>query len=186
MSPARLLGVHPADEGGLPMAVRRAAAAGARAVQVFTAPPTYYNDKVGLKPPKVAKAHEALEAVGIPPRHVLVHAAYVLNTASVEEDKALRARNGLARELERTKSEARALERADDPDSYPDLYVPPRARWWPGPHADPERPHSPAPGISRLTSTVGEGLNQTLERPDTPAIRGMVAKVPHLVRIVEG
>ena len=29
-------------------------------------------------------------------------------------------------------------------------------------------------------------LNQTLERPDTPAIRGMVAKVPHLVRIVEG
>jgi large subunit ribosomal protein L30 len=29
-------------------------------------------------------------------------------------------------------------------------------------------------------------LNQTVERPDTPAIRGMVAKVPHLVRIVEG
>ena len=28
-------------------------------------------------------------------------------------------------------------------------------------------------------------LNQTIERPDTPAIRGMVAKVPHLVRIVE-
>ncbi len=28
-------------------------------------------------------------------------------------------------------------------------------------------------------------LNQTLERPDTPAIRGMVAKVSHLVRIVE-
>ena len=102
MSPARLLGVHPADEGGLPMAVRRAAAAGARALQVFTAPPTYYNDKIGLKPPKVAKAHEALAAVGIPPRHVLVHAAYVLNTASAEEDKALRARNGLAKEFERT------------------------------------------------------------------------------------
>jgi large subunit ribosomal protein L30 len=28
-------------------------------------------------------------------------------------------------------------------------------------------------------------LNQVVERPDTPAIRGMVAKVPHLVRIVE-
>ena len=28
-------------------------------------------------------------------------------------------------------------------------------------------------------------LNQTLERPDTHSIRGMVAKVPHLVRIVE-
>jgi large subunit ribosomal protein L30 len=28
-------------------------------------------------------------------------------------------------------------------------------------------------------------LNQILERPDTPAIRGMVAKVPHLVEIVQ-
>ncbi|MBI4480363.1 MAG: 50S ribosomal protein L30 [Acidobacteria bacterium] len=28
-------------------------------------------------------------------------------------------------------------------------------------------------------------LQQVVERPDTPSIRGMVAKVPHLVRIVE-
>jgi large subunit ribosomal protein L30 len=28
-------------------------------------------------------------------------------------------------------------------------------------------------------------LNQVVERPDNPAIRGMVAKVPHLVEIVE-
>lgn len=27
-------------------------------------------------------------------------------------------------------------------------------------------------------------LNQVIERPDTPAIRGMVAKVPHLVEIL--
>ena len=27
-------------------------------------------------------------------------------------------------------------------------------------------------------------LNQVVERPDTPAIRGMVAKVPHLVEII--
>ena len=27
-------------------------------------------------------------------------------------------------------------------------------------------------------------LNQIIERPDNPAIRGMVAKVPHLVEIV--
>lgn len=27
-------------------------------------------------------------------------------------------------------------------------------------------------------------LNQVIRRPDTPAIRGMVAKVPHLVEIV--
>ena len=38
---------------------------------------------------------------------------------------------------------------------------------------------------------VGKGLgftrlNQVIERPDTPAIRGMVKKVPHLVAIVEG
>ena len=28
-------------------------------------------------------------------------------------------------------------------------------------------------------------LNQVIERPDTPQIRGMVAKVPHLVEIVK-
>jgi large subunit ribosomal protein L30 len=28
-------------------------------------------------------------------------------------------------------------------------------------------------------------LNQTVERPDTPATRGAVAKVPHLIRIIE-
>jgi large subunit ribosomal protein L30 len=28
-------------------------------------------------------------------------------------------------------------------------------------------------------------LNQTVSRPDTPATRGIVAKIPHLLRIVE-
>ena len=28
-------------------------------------------------------------------------------------------------------------------------------------------------------------LNQVVERPDTPATRGVVAKVPHLLRIIE-
>ena len=28
-------------------------------------------------------------------------------------------------------------------------------------------------------------LNQVIEREDTPSIRGMIAKVPHLVQIVE-
>jgi len=99
---SRILGVHAADDGGLPMAVQRAAAAGARALQVFTAPPTYYNEKVTLKPDKAAKVHAALAAAGIERRHVLVHAAYVLNTASPEEPKALRARAGLAKEFERS------------------------------------------------------------------------------------
>ena len=28
-------------------------------------------------------------------------------------------------------------------------------------------------------------LNQTVSRPDSPAVRGIVAKVPHLLRIVD-
>jgi large subunit ribosomal protein L30 len=28
-------------------------------------------------------------------------------------------------------------------------------------------------------------LNQVIERPDTAAVRGMVAKVPHLIEVVE-
>jgi large subunit ribosomal protein L30 len=28
-------------------------------------------------------------------------------------------------------------------------------------------------------------LNQTVTRPDSPAMRGIVAKIPHLLRIVE-
>lgn len=28
-------------------------------------------------------------------------------------------------------------------------------------------------------------LNQTVTRPDTPSMRGIVAKIPHLLRIVE-
>jgi large subunit ribosomal protein L30 len=28
-------------------------------------------------------------------------------------------------------------------------------------------------------------LNQVFERPDTPSMRGMVQKVPHLIRIIE-
>jgi large subunit ribosomal protein L30 len=28
-------------------------------------------------------------------------------------------------------------------------------------------------------------LNQTVERPDTPSMRGVVAAVPHLLRIIE-
>jgi large subunit ribosomal protein L30 len=28
-------------------------------------------------------------------------------------------------------------------------------------------------------------LNQVVERPDTPDVRGMVTKVPHLLRIIE-
>ena len=102
MSSHRFLGAHTPDAGGIVMAARRAGAAGMEAMQLFTAPPTYYNEKVTVKADKVARFRDALAAAGIAPRHVLVHAAYVLNTASVEEVKAARAASGLAKELERS------------------------------------------------------------------------------------
>lgn len=59
--------------------------------------------------------------------------------------------------------EERARKRADDPDSYNRVYyVPPRARWWVGPHRDPELSDGFAPGISELTERVGERLDEAL------------------------
>ena len=84
------------------MAVRRAAASHMDALQLFTAPPTYYGDKVTAKPDRVKKFRQALSEAGISAANVLVHGAYVLNTASAEPEKAMRARAGLARELERS------------------------------------------------------------------------------------
>ncbi len=98
----RIIGAHTPDAGGIVMAVRRAAASQMDALQCFTAPPTYYNEKVRPKPDRVAAFREALGVAGIAPRNVLVHGAYVLNTASAEPEKASRAAAGLARELERS------------------------------------------------------------------------------------
>lgn len=37
-----------------------------------------------------------------------------------------------------------------------------------------------------IVKSIGlKKLNQIVERPDTPAMRGYVSKVPHLLRIVE-
>lgn len=37
-----------------------------------------------------------------------------------------------------------------------------------------------------IVSSLGiSKLNQVVERPDTPAMRGIVEKIPHLLRIVE-
>ena len=98
----RFLGAHTPDAGGVVQAVRRAGGAGMRALQLFSAPPTYYNEKVTVKHDRAVRFREALEAAGIAPRHAMVHGAYVLNTASPDETKALRARGGLAKELERS------------------------------------------------------------------------------------
>ncbi|MGW0751415.1 N-6 DNA methylase [Streptomyces sp. NPDC002587] len=65
--------------------------------------------------------------------------------------------------MEQTKDRAKALERANDPDKYPRIfYVPPRARWWKGPHENPEQPEHPLPGLSMLVDNVGESLDQAL------------------------
>ena len=97
-----LFGVHTVDNGGIDMAARRAAAAGARALQVFTAPPRFYGDRSSIQPARVARFHDTLAEVGIERRHVMVHAAYVLNTASPEEEKRERSAAGLVKELERS------------------------------------------------------------------------------------
>jgi deoxyribonuclease-4 len=95
------IGAHTVDAGGVAMAARRAGAAGMRALQVFSAVPKYYNEKVGVKPERAAAFRAALDAAGIAPAHVVVHAAYVLNVATPDEAKWERASAGLAKELER-------------------------------------------------------------------------------------
>jgi deoxyribonuclease-4 len=84
------------------MAARRAANAGMRALQIFSAIPKYYNDKVSIRAERAARFRETIAATAIAPERIVVHAAYVLNTATPEEPKWVRARDGLAKELERS------------------------------------------------------------------------------------
>jgi len=95
-------GAHTSDNGGIHMAVRRAGAAEMRALQVFTTIPKYYGDKSSVKPERVARFQAALASTAIAPERVVAHAAYVLNTATHEDEKWTRARDGLAKELERS------------------------------------------------------------------------------------
>lgn len=99
---ARFVGSHTVANGGIHMAAFRAAAAGMKALQIFTAIPKYYGDKASMRPERVERFRAALKQTGIRPEHVVVHAAYVLNTATNEEEKLVRARAGLLKELERS------------------------------------------------------------------------------------
>jgi deoxyribonuclease-4 len=90
------------DTGGIHMAARRAGSAGMRALQIFSAVPKYYNEKISVKPERVVRFREALGEAGIAPAKVVVHAAYVLNVATPEPEKWARASAGLAKELERS------------------------------------------------------------------------------------
>ena len=96
-----LIGAHTVDNGGIHMAALRAGRSGMRALQIFTAIPKYYGDKTSIRPERVQRFREALGRAGIEPANVLVHAAYVLNTATADEEKWGRAAAGLRKELER-------------------------------------------------------------------------------------
>ena len=95
-------GSHTNDIGGIHMAARRAAAAGMEALQIFSAKPQFYNDRIAVKPERAQRFREALAETGIGGSRCLVHAPYILNTASPEPEKYERAAAGLAKELERT------------------------------------------------------------------------------------
>jgi len=96
------LGGHTVDNGGIDMAARRAGRAGMKALQIFTAIPKFYGDKSSIRPERIDRFRTALAETDIAPRHVVAHAAYVLNTATPEADKWTRARDGLTKELERS------------------------------------------------------------------------------------
>lgn len=98
---SRYIGAHTIDNGGIHMAVQRAGASGMTALQIFTAIPKYYGEKVGVRPERAERFREALKKTDIAPRRVLAHAAYVLNTATPDEEKWARANAGLTKELER-------------------------------------------------------------------------------------
>ena len=91
---ATISGPTPIDTGGIHMAARRAAGAGGTALQIFTAIPKYYGDKSSIRPERVARFRAALAETGIAPERVIVHAAYVLNTASDDAEKWGRAARG--------------------------------------------------------------------------------------------
>jgi deoxyribonuclease-4 len=97
-----IFGAHTIDNGGIDMAARRAGASGMTALQLFTTIPKFYGDKAMIKPERVKRFRTALAETGIEPPNVMAHAAYVLNTATHEEDKWARAAAGLAKELERS------------------------------------------------------------------------------------
>jgi deoxyribonuclease IV len=99
---AHIFGSHTVDNGGIDMAVRRAANAGLSTLQCFTAIPKFYGDKSTIRPERVERFRAALEETQINAAHVVVHAAYVLSCATAEPDKWVRAAGGLAKEMERS------------------------------------------------------------------------------------
>ena len=96
-----ILGAHTIDVGGIHMAVRRAARSGMRALQVFTAKPQFYNEKISVRPERIERFKAALAESDIRPEHIVAHAAYVLSVATPDDEKYTRASLGLTKEVER-------------------------------------------------------------------------------------
>jgi deoxyribonuclease-4 len=82
-------GAHTIDNGGINMAARRAANAEMRALQIFSAIPKFYNDKVSVRPERLERFRTALADTRIAPE-------------TPDPVKWERARDGLAKELERS------------------------------------------------------------------------------------
>jgi deoxyribonuclease IV len=99
---SHIFGSHTVDNGGIDMAVRRAANAGLHTLQLFTAIPKFYGDKSSIRAERVQRFKTALTETGVRAEHVVVHAAYVLSVATAEPDKWVRAAAGLAKEMERS------------------------------------------------------------------------------------
>jgi deoxyribonuclease-4 len=83
-------GAHTVDNGGIHMAARRAANLNKT------------HDRVSIRGERVERFRETLASTSIAPERVVVHAAYVLNTATPDDEKWVRARDGLTKELERS------------------------------------------------------------------------------------
>ncbi len=97
-----VLGAHTIDNGGIHMAAIRAGRGGMTALQIFTAIPKYYGDKVSIRPERVERFTKALAEAKIDKKNVVVHSAYVLNVCTSDEEKWARASGGLTKELERS------------------------------------------------------------------------------------
>lgn len=96
------IGAHPSDNGGIDMAVRRAAKAGQCTMQLFTAIPKYYGDKTGISSSRLERFRAAIAETKMDPARMMGHGAYVLNVATPDTEKWTRARDGLKKELERS------------------------------------------------------------------------------------
>jgi deoxyribonuclease IV len=95
-------GAHTIDNGGIDMSVRRAVKSGMTAMQLFTAVPKYYGDKSNMRQERVDRFKAAVAQTKMDPRRIMAHGAYVLNVATPDTDKWIRARDGLTKELERS------------------------------------------------------------------------------------